>query len=69
MSDTTPETTPRKVRFTRKVRRGLATIHRILSEADVESLPPVETQLAKLSSDERDDFNRAMEWMRAEAQP
>jgi len=62
--DTGDETA--KIRYTMMVRRGLKLMADLIRSANVDSLPPIETQIDRMDSALKKDLTRALAWVEQE---
>lgn len=54
------------VKFTNKVRRGLARVRSLLIDALDDNKPPAATIVASWKAPQREDFNQALAWIEQE---
>lgn len=64
MSDeATPAPEAKKIKFTSKVRRGLALVRMVQMVSLRDDMPPVQTFTSRWTKAQQSDYNAALEWM------
>lgn len=64
---TPPQTDkPKKIKFTSKIRRGLALVRMVTMASLRDNMPPAQTIIDRWTKKQQAEFNAALEWMESE---
>ena len=64
--DPAEEKKPAKIKFTGKVRRGLALMRMVQMAAQDDSCPPIQTMIGRWTKAQQGDYNAALAWCEQE---